>query len=458
MFKNRFIKKLAAVVLTAVMLAGCGANTAPADDDGKHNSPAVTDQAQSTDNASTAKDDDNLARPGSDSPIRPLSFSGDINPLTEDAAAETYDALNRFSFDYYNKVAEENGTDSTVMSSLSAHFALGMLLQGTKGDTAAELAAALGVTKNQAAAAAKIISKEFDEISKTTPTTLNTANGVFMADRLDTSSCEDTYRALEYYQAEAFTGELSNDAAREFINSWISDNTDGMIPSVLDKNLDESAILVLINTICLDAEWQVPFINYGYDYEIDFTKPDGSTARLPALSDERQIAHIDSPDAEGLILDYSDGRLKFAAIMPKDPADDDFINNLSYERFSEYISSAKTERCYMEMPKMTIESSLDLNDILKKLGMNLIFDEDKADLTGFGVSPYGNIFVSKVFQKAKLEVDEEGTKAAAATVIVANDTLALIDPPPRVILDRSFFYCVYDSETQTPLFMGRYSG
>lgn len=479
MSKHEYAKKTLAAALAAVMLAGCGVNASPKDDTVKDKEPIVSDNSKD-DNSDTptqqediTKEDNPAANDNSDdnnTPIAPTVQNSDtaLKPISVNAEGpapaadsikdEYYKALNRFSFDLYNKIAKENGEKSSVMSSLSAHYALGMLLQGAKGETAAEISKALGINASEAVDMAYIINNQYRNLSKDTDTVLNIANGIFIADRLDTSSCEPTYAALEDYSAEAFCGELSDDYAREFINNWVSERTDGMIPNVLDKNLDESAILVLINTILLDAKWQSPFIYCGEAPKMNFTSPSGETAELEALIDERFIEHIDTPDATGLILDYSDGRLKFAAIMPKNANDSEFIGGMSYEKFAEYLASSKSELCYMEMPKFTIESSIDLNDTAKAMGMELIFDEKDADLSGFGVSPNGNIFVSRIFQKAKIDVAEEGTKAAAATVIEANDTCALIDPPPQIILDHSFFYCVYDSETLTPLFMGRFSG
>lgn len=455
MSKHEYVKKTLAAALAALMLAGCGAEAAPQGDIEKEKKPVVSDSAGIREN----KDDPAAPTAGGETGLKPISANVEgPAPVTDSIGDECYDALNRFSFDFYNRVSAEKGDDSSVMSSLSAYYALSMLLQGAKGDTAGQVAKALGVSGSDAAALAYILSHGYLALSDNSDTVLNIANGIFMADRLDTSSCGSTYKALEDFSAEAFKGELSDDAARKFINNWVSERTDGMIPNVLDKNLDESAILVLINTILLDAKWQSPFIYYGEAPKMNFTSPSGETAELEALIDERFIEHIDTPDAKGLILDYSDGRLRFAAIMPKNADDSEFITNMSYEKFSEYLASADSELCYMEMPKFSIESDIDLNETVKAMGMELIFDENKADLTGFGVSPNGNIFVSQIFQKAKIDVAEEGTKAAAATVIVANDGCALIDPPPRVILDHSFFYCVYDSETLTPLFMGRFSG
>ena len=109
------------------------------------------------------------------------------------------------------------------------------------------------------------------------------------------------------------------------------------------------------------------------------------------------------------------------------------------------------------MPKFSIESEIDLNDCVKQLGAQLIFDPDNADLSGFGESENGNVYVSKIFQKAKIDVDEEGTRAAAATMIVANDCASLIEYK-EVILDSSFFWCVYDGKTNIPLFMGTFTG
>ena len=109
------------------------------------------------------------------------------------------------------------------------------------------------------------------------------------------------------------------------------------------------------------------------------------------------------------------------------------------------------------MPKFSIESEIDLKDCVKQLGAELIFDSGRADLSGFGQTEDGNVYVSKIFQKAKIDVDEEGTRAAAATMAVAvAESAEIVDK--EIILDSSFFWCVYDGETDVPLFMGTMCG
>lgn len=358
-----------------------------------------------------------------------------------------------FMFDSFREVVKTSEEDSIVFSPLSYYYALGMLSAGAKSETADELAAAMGLDVNEAAMSLKALTESLEAIEKAEKTKLNIQNSVFFANRLNISS-GDAFGKLEYYyNAEAFKGELDTDTARQFINKRVSDATDGMIPEALSENLSPDVIMALVNTLFLDAEWQNPFENYGQDNIMEFITSDGETVNVKALSDTRYINNIYTDEAVGAIIDYSDDRLKFAAIMPKGCDIGSFINGLDVEKFSEFISSAEEGMCRIKMPCFSDESYIDLVDITKFMGINKIFDVNSADLSGFGTSPNGNIYLSDIFQKVRIDVDEQGTKAAAVTIALPSDGC----PPTEIhdiILDHSFFYAVYDSETGIPLFMG----
>lgn len=375
-----------------------------------------------------------------------LINSNELNPM---------DSLNEFSFDFFKEVIKENGTEkNSVMSALSAYYALGMLSLGAEGKTEDELEKALGLDSDDAALVCKELMDVFETLTQCSKTKLSIANAAFYSDKLKISD-SDTFKELaRFYKAGAYRGELSTTKAREFINAWASEKTDKMIPELFTENLDEDTVLLLINAILLDAKWAVPFDNFGMENTMNFTNPKGVKSTVSALIDERSIEYIKTKDVTGAILDYSDNRLKFAAFMPSDGDMKGFLNSLDAEEFTNLVSSAKKGRCLLKMPKFSIESSIELNDILKSMGVKTAFDPNKADLSDFGRCGNGNVYVSRVFQKAKIDVDEEGTKAAAVTAIAAMNTTALREPPIPITIDHSFFYCVYDSETNVPLFMG----
>lgn len=404
-----------------------------------------------------------LSVPVSAKSLRAKETVANVNLKKEEAVLELIndnvfnpmDSLNEFSFDFFKEVIDENGMDkNSVVSALSAYYALGMLSLGADDKTEDEIERALGLDSDDAALVCKELMDVFETLSQCSKTKLSIANAAFYSDRLKISD-SDTFEELsQFYKADAYRGELSTAKAREFINAWASEKTDGMIPELFSDNLDEDTVLLLINAILLDAEWATPFDSFGIENTMDFYDSNGNKSTVGALTDERNIEYIKTEDVTGAILDYSDNRLKFVAVMPNDKDMKGFLKGLDADEFINLVSSAQSGRCLLKMPKFSIENSIELNDILKKMGVKTAFDPNKADLSDFGKCDRGNIYVSRAFQRAKIDVDEKGTKAAAVTAIVAMNTTAMREPPIPVTIDHSFFYCVYDSKTNVPLFMG----
>ena len=447
------MKKLLSMLLAAMLLlAACGSS--PIDE---NQPPAVT----------PAVDDSVPDDAGSDPQVQPLSamqeLVADESKVTDVKVPfmlegnEDFSPLGKLSFDLYGQPEGAKNLKNNVFSPISAAIALGMLLEGTNGETAAELETMIGWNKNDALDLFGSLMREYAEVNEQTDTTLNLANAAFFSPSLKNASDSTLMNLRDFYRAQAFRGELFTDSAREFINGWVSEKTDGEIPSVFEKNLDKNVVLVLINTILLDAKWAYPFENFGYEPKMQFTCANGETSELPCLSDTRYMKYIDTDELIGTIMDYSDSRLKFMAVKPKNSDISKLMESFDYAKFVSTVEAAQEGECDFRMPKFSIESEIDLKDCVKQLGAELIFDSGRADLSGFGQTEDGNVYVSKIFQKAKIDVDEEGTRAAAATMAVAvAESAEIVDK--EIILDSSFFWCVYDGETDVPLFMGTMCG
>ena len=151
--------------------------------------------------------------------------------LINDNVFNPMDSLNEFSFDFFKEVIDENGMDkNSVVSALSAYYALGMLSLGADDKTEDEIESALGLDSDDAALVCKELMDVFETLSQCSKTKLSIANAAFYSDRLKISD-SDTFEELsQFYKADAYRGELSTAKAREFINAWASEKTDGMIP------------------------------------------------------------------------------------------------------------------------------------------------------------------------------------------------------------------------------------
>ncbi|MCD7847262.1 MAG: hypothetical protein LUG49_04450 [Oscillospiraceae bacterium] len=415
---KRLIALLTAAVLGATMLCGCG-STAEDDINPVDTMPSAT---EATTEATTTVPVD-------------IDYSG----------LEADEVVQKFAFNIFSEVVE--GGENSVFSPLSAYYALGMLSLGATDESAEELQGLLGMTAEEAAAWCSEIMQEYVVLSDDSTTVLSVSNGVFIDDRMELADGSDVaFTNLEkYYEAECKTMRLSTDAAREYINSWISDSTDGLIPEFFSENLDDQTAMVLVNALLLDAEWAKPFDFYGSYYTTDFTTSSGEVIKVEYFGDERNYDYIKYDGVTGIIMDYADGRLKFVALMPDDGDIDGFVSNLTAERFNEFLSNVQNGLCNMHIPRYKIESDMELDEALTALGLGAVYSGG-FDNFGEGIS------LSKTIQKAVIEVDVWGTKAAAVTAEVM---VGAAETYPEVIkFNQSFFYAVYDSETGVPLFMG----
>lgn len=415
---KRITALLTAIILGATMLCGCG-SSAEDDINPVDTMPSVT---EATTEATTD-----------------VSVDIDYSGLDAD------EVVQKFAFNIFSEIVESG--ENSVFSPLSAYYALGMLSLGATDESAEELQRLLGMTAEEAAAWCSEIMQEYAALSDDSTTVLSVSNGVFIDDRMELSDGSDVAltNLEKYYEAECKIMRLSTDAAREYINSWISDSTDGLIPSFLSENLDDATVMVLVNALLLDAEWERQFDFFESYWTTDFTTSSGEVVQAEYFGTERNYDYIKYDGVTGIIMDYADGRLKYVALMPDDGDIDGFVDSLTAERFNELLSNVQNGLCNMHIPRYKIEASYELDEALTALGLSAVYS---GGFDNFGEG----IFLSKTIQKAVIEVDVWGTKAAAVTAEILDG--AAITYPEVIRFDQSFFYAVYDSETGIPLFMG----
>lgn len=425
-------KKLTALLLSACMCAGlaaCGRHT-------PNNNPEHT----RTDSSVT-------------------SLTGNITVTSAKTDVTSFDQLkdgiNEFSMNMYSALPSDK---NIFYSPYSIASALSMLDVGAGGITKEELEDTLGITNldewNDEMKA--YLSKDWSQ-----NTFVNTANSIWMnKDTTWSSNIEKDFLtpAKNYYSGEVYEADFVGqpDKVVQSVNNWVSTNTNKMIPEIL-KEVPGGTVMMLINAVYFEGKWDTPFTEdntfqgkfYGTDKE--------SVVDMMHLYGEH-FTYIDNGEIKGITLPYDGNSIVMKVFMPT--ADDGDINELfdklSNEEKQKLIDSLDDGRNVeidaLQLPKFTDEQSIDgLDDILKNMGIQSAYS-DSADFSKIA----DGIAVSSVNHRAKVIVDENGTKAAAETDIMIKETAMMpSEETYNFIVDKPFVYVIEDQSTGMILFMGR---
>lgn len=362
-----------------------------------------------------------------------------------DAALEHVAAVTDFSV----RLLKESLTDkeNILLSPLSVLYALGMTANGAKGSTLSQFEEAFGLplsALNDCLYAYRMGLPESGSCR------FDIANSVWFRDDADrlTVRPEFLQTNADYYAADVFKAPFDDSTLKE-INDWVKKNTGDMIPEILDE-ISEYAVMYLINAIAFEAEWQ----NIYYTTDVrsgTFTKEDGSTQNVEFMY-SHESRYIEDESATGFFKYYKDGTYAFVALLPNEGISiSDYVSSLTGEHIASMLANAAYESIDAAIPKFTAQSSTDMVDVLRALGITDAFTE-QADFSDLGTSSHGNIFINRVLHDTFLSVDEKGTKAGAATLVEANDGAAMI--LKRIHLNRPFLYMLVDCEHHVPIFIG----
>jgi len=398
-----------------------------------------------------AADSDPAASPGTDlsatlPPPEMLSVSSEPDPVLADNASA---AALGFAADLLK--TSEGG--NPLLSPASVLCALGMVLNGAEGNTRAQMERVLGMSGDSLNA---FIGPWLSGLASEEGSPLRMANGIWYADMPDLHISESfLHRNLEYYGA-ALEECAFDSQTLEQINGFVYRNTDGMIEKILDA-IPADAVMYLVNALAFDAEWAEPYredqIRSGLFFAENGTEEDAEYL----FSDEH--AWLEDANTTGFLKYYKGGRYAFAALLPAEGLTlESYIAALNGEKLAALITCAQDVLVKTKTPKYECSYSAQLAEALQELGMTDAFSGGLADFSSLGTCDNGdNLYISRVIHKTRLILDENGTKAGAATAVEINRTTSVMEPPAppkEVFLDRPFVYLLLDCETNIPLFIG----
>ena len=392
--------------------------------------------------------------------------------VTPSNSEEVNGALAGFGLELLKKTRDANGETamnsdmdhmpfSTLVSPLSVALALSMTANGAAGNTLAQFQDVLGggvdlVELNTACAQ---LMADYQGLGGSTKCSI--ANSLWV-DPDGQIRDEFVGQCRGVFGAQVFAAELSDPGIVDDLNGWVSNHTNKLIPQIIDQPFDGNTALLLVNALYLKNKWLNEFDPLDTQ-EMTFNHMYAYTSRMEFLQHfNTNLSYIQGMGAQGVVLPYDDGRLAFVAIMPDlypdSPGLGTWLASLEGGDLSRLIDS-RTEAKFLRfaMPKFTAEWKGQLEDILPALGLEDAFVNGTADFSSMGDNEYG-YYISQVIHAAKIEVNEKGTEAAAATVVDAPAGAAPAPPPEDIILvlDRPFLYGIVDLYTGVPLFLGTY--
>ena len=351
---------------------------------------------------------------------------------------------NDFAFRLFR---ETRGTDNKVLSPLSVTFALGMLNNGAAGQTQREINSVLGFGNADADAINQFCRKMLTETATLDKTTrVDIANTIF-TNRDYQLLPAFIEQANTYYDAEPQTRDFHDGKTMDVINQWASDHTEGMIKKILDEETyNPDMVSYLLNAIYFKGVWADKF-NPDDTRDEAFNGGD----MLPMMHQRQKFSYTENDLYQSVVLPYGNRAYQMTVFLPReDKTIDDVLGALNGENWHETTYSYLVD---LKLPRFETDSDIDLKSPLIAMGMPSAFDCDAARFDNFcDVATY----IGLIKQSAKIKVNEEGTEAAAVTVIGAETTSVPLEATFHA--NRPFLYIISECSTGTIFFMGQYVG
>ena len=362
-----------------------------------------------------------------------------------------------FDFALFQQIVEGSPDENVVLSPLSAKIALVMAYNGATGETKDAMAEVLGLKGlsleevNRGLQSLMTYLKRADEGVQ-----LEIANSLWASE--DVAFYEDFLeRNRSYFDAEIASADLQDPATIARINAWVKEKTGGTIEEIVEK-IDPLTVLVILNALYFKGTWADEF-DTSLTWDRSFKLLDGNIIQVPMMFQPKQEhEYFMDSDIQAVSLPYGDGRLSMYVFLPvygEDYRDSlteftpenwvEFLAEFTPENWERWMGSFKSKEIDIYLPRFKVEYEKDLDGALRALGMGKAFEGGFGDMEPGGEGD----FIGKVRQKTFIEVNEEGTEAAASTEVEM--TLGIGEV---MMVNRPFVFAVRDNQTGAILFLG----
>ena len=376
-------------------------------------------------------------------------IAAEVNPLIVDANT-------RFGLDLFDVLCSESPEANIFISPLSISTALTMAYSGSDGTTEEAMRTTLGymdLSTEEIEAGYYGLLNSLAGVDNDVQ--LSIANSVWVRDTFDEQVYYEYKDVLETQYMSEYYARPFNQATIDELNDWVNEKTEEKIDRILDE-IDPQNVMFLLNAIYFKADWTNQFKESSTQMR-DFYLMDGTTVQVDTMAQEEKFKYIKGDTFAAARLPYGREQVAMYVFLPDpDYHLDDFMETLDPETLDEIINSMySVSELKLRLPKFKFEyGKKRLNQALIDLGMGVAFDPIEANLSKIADVRPNNLYIDFVDHKALIEVDEEGTVAAAVT----NVGISLTSAGPQVTtfyVDRPFFFVIRDDRTGIILFMGQ---
>jgi serine protease inhibitor len=362
-------------------------------------------------------------------------------------------ASNAFGFGLFRELDRTRADSNIFMSPLSASMALGMTMNGAAGRTFDEMRAALAFGSRPAAEINASYRSLIDLLRGLDATVdFRIANSIWYRAGFP---FEQTFldESRQFFDAKVAGLDFASAGAAPTINDWVKQSTNGKIPAIVDGPIADDVVMYLINAIYFNGAWTTRFDKSQTRTE-PFNTIGGTTAPIAMMRRTDTVRVAETADAQVVELPYGGGAYVMTILLPRQGKSvRDVVAALTADSWDAAIASTRPQSIELQMPKFTLRWEALLNDPLEALGMRLAFQGGLADFARMSRVAGNDLYISRVKQKAFVDVHEEGTEAAAVTSVEIRVTCAC---GPQVIrIDRPFVFAIRERLSGTILFLGK---
>jgi serine protease inhibitor len=363
-------------------------------------------------------------------------------------------ANTKFAFKLFRELVAEDGNENIFVSPLSVSTALAMTYNGAGGTTKD----AMAKTLDFGSMSLEKVNQEYSNLIESLENAdqavkILIGNSLWMKNEFE-PLVKSTFieRVQTSYHSEVFTRDFGNPETLNDINGWVSQKTEGNIAELI-KTIDPEIVMFLVNALYFKSDWVTQF-NEAATLKQDFFLPEGNTVTVDMMSTLGTFSYYSGENFEVARLPYGRDKIAMYVFLPDEGVSlDSFIANLNQTTHEDYISRlSSVSDLEVKLPKFKVEYGVKrLNRVLEKLGMEIAFNPNGANLSGIASPTSGNLYISYVDHKAIIDVNEQGTEASAATSV----GIGLTALPPGFVVNRPFFFEIRDDRSGSVLFMGK---